>query len=584
MKKTVKMIRADMAAAKTAWQTARKSKKPAAEIARLRGVYEKALSLIDQAEQDGKKDDDEIDVPADYKAVKADGTDADGGTAGDKGAGGEGEGGTPVELSELGNMIATQVETALDTRLKSLNLQPVDADTMATIVDAALKKHAKDSTAPDKATLTSIITEVTDAAIERAKKPSKMQHGQRDARRKGQDNGGASYEHSIEIPFSLTKNNMPLHMKELFNIVADGLNTHIKGNRKIKLIEISEEEQEEGQKLAENFWIGLRTAGIKALTTTGTGTGAEWVPRDLSSEIFRRLYLESQIAQMMLAREIEMPTDPFDIPILTSRPKFYRNNVQNREARASTPGSGKNTLTTQKCMALVQYSYEVSEDAIIAVLPLLQRLLGEAAAESLESMIINGDSASTHMDADITDPDDVNKAWDGWRKLALASAALKIDMSTGGIARANLLSMKRALGKWGRRPGDLIWVAGGLGENSFLGLDEVITADKRGSAGTTTTGVINSYLGIPIVVSEVMREDLNAAGVYDGVTTTKGSLLLVRLSDFILGNRRDFMIETDKNIKSQTIDVVASFRKAFKPAETPSATSRTLAIGYNFNA
>lgn len=599
-KRKLKLLRQDVAALKTAWQSARKSKKPADEIKRLRGLYEKALMIVDQADADGKKDADEVDVPKDYKAPapaaaegegegEGEGDDEPEGKAAKEGEG-EGEGdddpeGEPagkgvIELGELTTAIQEIVSEEMDEKIKAFGLQTVSKKELRTIIAETLKDHDADSRMPDRAEMRSIVKCVTDEALKRAKKPGKgagLGSG-RDARRQG--DGGVQ----IEMPYTLTKANMPLHMKELFNIVADGFNRHVLGEKKFKLIEIAEEEREDGKSLGEEFWGRLRTVGTKALTTTGTGTGAEWVPRDLATEIWRRLYLESQIAQIMLAREVEMPTDPWDMPMLLTRPKFYRNNVQNREARASTPTTGKFTLTTQKIMALVQYSYEVNEDSIIAMLPMLQRLLGEAAAESLESMLINGDVAASHMDADITDPDDVNKSWDGWRKLALASSALKVDMSTGGVARANLLSIKRQLGKWGRRPSDLMWISGGLVENQFLGLDEVITADKRGSAGTTTTGVINSYLGIPIVVSEVAREDLNAAGVYDGVTTTKGSLILVNAAHFVMGNRRDLMIETDRNIKSQTIDVVASLRKAFKPAETPGAGSRTVAIGYNFNA
>lgn len=572
----VKQLRTDVAAAKLAWSTARKSKKPAEEIARLREVYELKLALLESAEADAKKDDDEIEVPEDKPA--------DG-----KGKEGEGQGkgaNDPgvIDLAELGTTITEIVESQINTALKGANLSTLTAETVQNIVADAIKAHKTDSTKPDAEFIKSVVATAVTEGMKQAKRPSRMQFGTKDAKgRSGQQGSGID----IEIPHTLCKENLPLHMKQLFNVVAEGLNsTVLRANRQkqIELCDISDEEMEDGAKHADQMWGGLRQHGIKALTSTGSGTGADFVPRDLASELYRRLYLESQLAQMMLARELDMPTDPWDVPMALTRPKFYRNNVQNREARASTPTTGKFTLATQKCMALVQYSYEVNEDSIIAVLPLLQRLLGEAAAESLESMIINGDSAATHMDADITDPDDVNKAWDGFRKLALAVAALKVDISTGGISRPNLLSLKRALGKWGRRPGDLVWITGGLVENSFLGLDEVITADKRGSAGTTQTGVINSYWGIPIVVSEVMREDLNAAGVYDGVTTTKGSVLLVRLSDFILGSRRDFMVEFDRNIKSQTNDIVASFRKAFKPAETPATTARFLSIGYNFNA
>jgi hypothetical protein len=600
MKRKLKELRRDLAAFKTAWQQLRKTSKDGAKIKEARQQYEACLAIVEAADADGKKDADEIDVPKSYKSPKPaagkaagegegegegegddDAGEGEGDDDTDKGEKGAGEGEGVIEREELKSMIAEAVGEELKPMIEAFDLKGITEEKIESIVDACLKKNRVDSKMPSKSMLRSILKESVDEAMKQGKKPGKMLHGGKDGRRPG---GGDRTGLDAEQPYSLCKGNLPLHMKQLFNIVADGFNRHILGEKKFELIEISPDEMADGKALGEEFWGRLRSVGTKALTTTGTGTGAEWVPRDLASEVWRRLYLESALAQQMLAREVEMPSDPWDMPMLLTRPKFYRNNVQNREARASTPGTGKFTLATQKCMALVQYSYEVNEDSIIAMLPMLQRLLGEAAAESLESMFINGDSAATHMDADITDPDDINKTWDGFRKLALASSALKVDMSTGGIVRANLLSIKRQLGKWGRRPSDLAWITGGLVENQFLGLDEVITADKRGSVGTTLTGVINSYLGSPIIVSEVSREDLNAAGVYDGVTMTKGSLLLVNLAQFVVGNRRDFMIETDRNIKSQTIDIVASFRKAFKPAETPGALSRTLAIGYNFNA
>lgn len=571
MKKVkVSVLRTQVAEAKTAWQNAKKSAKPAEEVKKLRAAYELKLALLESAEADGVKDDQEIDLPTGWKLV-------DGQVVEDKAGEGNGANGQVVELKELTTAIGEAVRDQIKTLLpQGANADSLTVEKVTEIVTNALKAHSID--AANKVTTEGVKAVVGDAvkeAMKEIKQPGKMRFNTSDGKGGGDQGGGDDRTRSlIEIPYSLTKGNLPLHMKQLLNrLLGKSMNEGIPDSI-----------VEEGTKLGDNMFLALRSVGVKAITTTGTGTGAEWVPRDLGAELLRRLYLESQLAQMMLAREIDMPTDPYDLPMQTTRPKFYRNNVQNREARASTPGTGKFTLATQRLMALVQYSYEADEDSIIPILPLLQRLLGEAAAESLESMLINGDSAATHMDADITDPDDVNKSWDGFRKLALASAALKVDMATGGINRANLLSLKRATGKWGRRPSDLVWIVGGLGENHFLGLDEVITADKRGSAGTTQTGVINSYWGIPIVVSEVMREDLNAAGVYDATTTTKASVLLVNLSQFVLGSRRDFMIETAKNIKSQTNDIVASFRKAFKPVETPSASFRAVSIGYNFNA
>jgi hypothetical protein len=242
-------------------------------------------------------------------------------------------------------------------------------------------------------------------------------------------------------------------------------------------------------------------------------------------------------------------------------------------------------LDAKKLMGRTDFSYEVDEDAIIPILPFVQEQLASAAADAYESAVINGDTAGTHQDSDTElIPKAAERSFNGFRKLALAISVLKLDLSTGGINEANLRAMKKALKKYGVRVRDLLWIAGPAGINDMQGIANVTTLEKYGPRATILTGELASFLGIPIIVSERVREDLNASGVYDGVTTTKGSILLVNLNGWIPGRRRDFTVEIDKDIKTQTNFVVASFRRAFTPIETPSATIRWLSVGYNFNS
>ena len=379
----------------------------------------------------------------------------------------------------------------------------------------------------------------------------------------------------IEMPYALCKGNLPLHMEQLKNILL-----HRDLNHGIKESAITT-----GRRYEDAMWLGIKQFGAKALTTAGDGTGAEFIPRTLSSELYRRMYLESQLAQAFMATEVQMPTDPYDFPLQTTDPTFYINSVENTEADPSDMGTSEFTLTTKTLMALVQYSYKVDEDSIIPILPLLQERLAAAAARALEQAIINGDTTATHQDSDITNAKDVAKSWKGFRKLALVVTALKSDLSTGGLSRANLLALVKLMGKYGVRTKDLLWIVGPKGWNTLQGLDEVVNFYQRGSVGNYVAGgPPPAPWGGSIIVSEQARENLNASGVYDGSTTTKGSILVVNRAGFVLGSRRDFMVEVDRNIRSQTHDIVASFRKAFSPVETPSATIATVAAGYNYNA
>jgi len=236
-------------------------------------------------------------------------------------------------------------------------------------------------------------------------------------------------------------------------------------------------------------------------------------------------------------------------------------------------------------MGMVEYSYELDEDSIVPILPMVLEGLGNGAARAYEDALINGDTTANHMDSDY---DAIAKhparMFKGFRKLALAVDALKKDLSSGGISEANLRAMRKTMAKYGINSRDLIWLVGPGGLNDMNAIANVTTLEKYGPKATILTGELSSFLNIPILTSEMARETLNASGVYDGVTVTKGSIILARPNRFLTGRRRAFTVETFRNIKSQTNQVVASFRKAFTPIEVPSATVPTVIVGYNYTA
>ncbi len=332
--------------------------------------------------------------------------------------------------------------------------------------------------------------------------------------------------------------------------------------------------------------LRLEASRGKTLTSTGSGTGDELVDADLSNALQVRLYLESQLASMMMSSEVDMPTNPFNLPLLTSRPSFYvGSEAPGSDPTASDPGTADVTFTAAKLIGMTNYSYEVDEDAIIAILPMVQERLGSAAADALEGALINGDTAATHQDSDIHAVSGHHaKLFNGLRKLSLAISALKVDVSTGGISASNIKAVRKALGKYGVKPKDLMLIFGTSGYQDVIGLDETLTMEKVGNNARILTGEAPQIYGIPIVVSSQCREDLNASGVYDGTTTTKGSFLMVHKPSWMLGVRRGFTVEVDVDKKRQINSIVASFRRDFQPQETPAAAVQNVAIAYNYNA
>lgn len=381
----------------------------------------------------------------------------------------------------------------------------------------------------------------------------------------------------INVPLSGHKGNLSVAEYQLLNIckmtgkVIDAKNVPTDINDGIP-----ESVRKSAEQAGAKFVQSLRM-GRKDVFTTGD---RHIFPSDLSSTLLYRLYLESQLAAALISQEIPMPTDPYTLPIATTRIKYRKGSEAPATTTADKIGLSDVTLKTAKLIGITDFSYEAAEDSIIPVLPMLMDDLAKGAVESLENAIINGDTAETHQDKDITAADDAAKLFDGLRKFALAQASCKVDMATGGISAASILKMKASMGKYGLRPSDLLLVVSASGYNTMLGLDETLTVDKAGpGVARILTGVVPSIYNIPIIVSEAIKAT-NTSGVVDATDiNNKDSLLLLYKPSLILGSRRGFTVESEVDKKRQVNSLIASFRRDFKLKE-PLSSAPTVILGY----
>ena len=198
--------------------------------------------------------------------------------------------------------------------------------------------------------------------------------------------------------------------------------------------------------------------------------------------------------------------------------------------------------------------------------------------------MINGDTSGTHQDSDIESVSaHASKAFKGFRKYAIAGS-LNVDLSAGGITAMNIGALRKSMGKYGVRTQDLILVTGVKGYNDIVQLDETLTADKVNGAARILTGNAPSIFGVRVVTSAAVREDLNASGVYQSSDGGLGSIFLIHKPSFLLGTRRGFTVEVHQDKQTQLNYVIASFRRAFMPKETPSSsTIQSVAMGYNYS-
>lgn len=327
-----------------------------------------------------------------------------------------------------------------------------------------------------------------------------------------------------------------------------------------------------------------------AMDSTTATEGDEWVPQGMSASMIERINLALQVANLFPM--VPMPTQPYDLPAAAvSRVRGGKAVEQTADTgqtgfKKITPGTRKVTLTAAKFAAEILVSKELEEDSILPILPFIQSEIVDFVSADIEDCILNGDTTVSHQDSDTTASDDPRKNFMGLRKLTLAQASRKTDGSSASALTVAMLRTNRVkMGKYGVRIADLAHI---MSINSYIQLlsdTNVMTVDKYGPQATILAGELGKVDGTPIIVSEYMRTDLNASGVYDGTTTTETTALTVNRRGFIRGERRGMTLQWLRELYAEYDQdaLVASVRQAFEQVY-PIATQGTAAITYNVDS
>jgi HK97 family phage major capsid protein len=298
----------------------------------------------------------------------------------------------------------------------------------------------------------------------------------------------------------------------------------------------------------------------KSLDTGATGLDS-WIPNVFSSSLHKQVRMQLRVAGLF--RRIDMPNDPYTFPIEGDDATAYMvteqgdadadltagNRVKSSFSDSSEdPNPGTLTLTSKKIGVRTTFSEEAREDVIVPVLPYLNEKIALAIANQEEDCDINGDTTGTHQDSDVTGSTDGRKAWKGLRKLAVSGAKVTNTCSDKSrIGLTDLRTLRVKMGKYGADVSQLVYAVGMAGAIKMLQVEDpmsatnpspVITVDKLGPNATILTGQIAQIDGIPIILSPKMRENLSTTGVYDGVTTDRGLVMCVNVSQFMHGDRR----------------------------------------------
>ena len=328
--------------------------------------------------------------------------------------------------------------------------------------------------------------------------------------------------------------------------------------------------EEPADKLARAVMAHLKKGpdSIARVFSDVSGSGAELLPTAIDARLEGYLYEATPLEQLLPTRNITSrgTKNPFQ----TGRLQFYNRSALPDDNPALLD---KTSLTfterTRKvhnmaCMTVMDPNAEA--DAIVNFLEAYRIAVVAARNDMIEDAYINGDSRASHQDTDVDNwtasgrwtagsDRDHRKVFDGLRRHAFAASSAQDKGSAHAVADILKYRAELSSGYQDRAAFHLVSMTFYL--KHLLGDTNVLTADKfKSTGGTIVTGSLGSIGRVPLVHSPFMSNELNASGVYDGVTTDKTGLLTVASSRFEALRRGGLTMVTQEDPKRGAVYLV----------------------------
>jgi len=281
---------------------------------------------------------------------------------------------------------------------------------------------------------------------------------------------------------------------------------------------------------------------------TSTGSGGDFIPRDLSAELIQ--YIKWNSVGRNLWDQIVMPTPVFDIPKLTGVNSVYYVG-EGEQPTQSAMTTTKVTLTAKKLMALLTVDSEIDEDSKIALMPLIKQDFGTEIGLSETDAFFNGEGSSFGVS------DHPRAAFQGLRDLAAGTA---VDAAGSRIDLRHLNQGLVNLGRYGQNPQmiDVFAAPVVVAElrKLYADFDKYTIFNK----GALRTGQVGAIWGMNVYTVGLLPTNLTYGGsTGNGYTET----LLVHRRTPVIGDRRAIKFKTFDQIWTDQLLIVPSERIAF---------------------
>jgi len=270
--------------------------------------------------------------------------------------------------------------------------------------------------------------------------------------------------------------------------------------------------------------------------------------------------IENELVLAPLFREIPMTSANMIIPILpdSGYAEFASGSAvanDNLDMRSATYGDdagvtmSERTLSTKKLISQSFLGNETEEDAILPILPLIRESMVRSHARSIENSILAGDDADGVFGTS-------GASFEGLLHLARNDSDYTQSataFATDTVTAAELLSMRKNMGKYGVNPSDVVYIVSQRTYYELLEDAEFQDANLVGDMATKLSGEIGQVFGSRVLLCDEFATP----------AVSKFAAIAVNPRNFVLPRLRGVTVESDYEVINQRRVLVASQRIGF---------------------
>ena len=277
--------------------------------------------------------------------------------------------------------------------------------------------------------------------------------------------------------------------------------------------------------------------------------------------------IQNELVLAPLFREIPMTSATQIIPILPD--SGYAEFTANQAASGSSPhgnlaqrgdaynpGSAggidmtERTLSTKKLISKSFIGNETEEDAILPILPLIRESMVRSHARAIENAILVGDDADGAFGTS-------GASFEGLCHLAANDSNTTQPSgtfaATDAVTAADLLSLRKAMGKYGVNPSEVVYIVSQDVYYDLLNDAEFQDVNLVGDMATKLSGEIGQVFGSRVLICDEFaakaHSKFNAVAVYP--------------RNYVMPRLRGVTVESDYDVANQRRVLVASQRLGF---------------------